>query len=410
MIAGGVGVYLKDRKSYEDGLQQASVCEDELFTALNGLLKGFKELRINNLKSNDVFEEFGSTCARVRDVRCRVMYQFANNVVFVESFFQMLVGGMVFVLPVLSPSFGGSVVKIVAAVLFMIGPLTNVVMMIPVISQVEVTVKNIQRLEARLDEAVARSAAEGLEAPGDLSGFGEIRLDDVMFSYRAVDGTEAFRMGPLSATVRRGEILFLVGGNGSGKTTFMKLFTALYHPEQGSIRVDGAAVTRNNVQSYRELFSTIFTDFHLFDKLYGLRDADPARVDELLRVMEISSKTSYRDGRFSTIQLSTGQRKRLALVVSCLEDKPVYVFDEVAADQDPHFRTYFYEVMLPNLKQAGKTVVAVSHDDRFFHVADRVVRMEYGRLEETPAPRPVKPRRPRAPRRSAQPAAEGAEK
>src|SRR4029079_247127 len=136
---------------------------------------------------------------------------------------------------------------------------------------------------------------------------------------------------------------------------------------------------------YRNLFSAIFSDFHLFDRLYGLRTVDPAGGDKLLRLMEISSKTAYRGGRFSNINLSTGQRKRLALVIAYLEDKPVYVFDEVAADQDPHFRTYFYEVMLADLKKAGKTVIAISHDDRFFHVADRVLRMEYGRLEQLAA-------------------------
>ncbi|MGC9969932.1 MAG: cyclic peptide export ABC transporter [Bryobacteraceae bacterium] len=382
VIAGGVAVYLKDRKTYEDGLEEASRREDDLFTALTGLLKGFKELRINRRKSDDVFEEFGATCAGVRDVRCRVMYQFANNVVFVEAFFQVLIGAIVFVLPVLSPSFSGSIIKIVAAVLFMIGPLSNVVMMVPVISQVEVTVANLRRLEARLDQALAKSPSGEEEPLGGAATFKEIRLADVGFSYQDPDGSESFRLGPLNAAVRRGEILFIVGGNGGGKTTFMKLFTALYFPEQGSIWVDGAQVTRRNAQFYRNLFSAIFSDFHLFDKLYGMRDADPERVDELLRLMEISDKTSLRDGRFTNINLSTGQRKRLALAVSYLEDKLVYVFDEVAADQDPRFRKYFYEVMLPDLKKAGKTVVAVSHDDRYFHVADRVLRMEYGKFEE----------------------------
>ena len=159
-----------------------------------------------------------------------------------------------------------------------------------------------------------------------------------------------------------------MGGNGSGKTTLLKLFTALYRPIEGCIRVDGAEIVAANVQSYRNLFSAIFSDFHLFDKLHGLRDAAPERVDQLLRLMEISSKTAFGDGRFTTILLSTGQRKRLALVVSYLEDKPVYIFDEVAADQDPHFRRYFYDTLLPELKRAGKTVVVVSHDDRYFHV------------------------------------------
>ena len=189
-------------------------------------------------------------------------------------------------------------------------------------------------------------------------------------------------MGPVDEEIRRGEILFLVGGNGSGKTTLLKLLTALYRPIQGCIRVDGLEIVPANVQAYRNLFSAIFSDFHLFDKLHGLRDVAPERVDELLRLMEISDKTTFGSGRFSTTNLSTGQRKRLALVVSYLEDKLVYVFDEVAADQDPHFRQYFYETMLPELKRTLKTVVVVSHDDRYFHVADRVLEMDYGKFRE----------------------------
>lgn len=397
MIGGAVVVYLKDRKAIAEGLHLASCREDDLFTSLTGLLRGFKELRINRLKSDDVFEEFGAAATRVRDVRTRVMMQLSDGIVFVEAFFQVLVGAIVFVLPLVSPSFSGSIVKIVAAVLFLIGPLGNVVMMIPVLSQVDVTVDNLRSLEAKLDEALARSASGEEEQIDGLDGFSEIRLDGVSFTYHAPDGSASFQLGPADAVVRRGELLFLVGGNGSGKTTFMKLLTALYLPEQGSISVGGAAVTPRNVQSYRNLFSAIFSDFHLFDKLYGLRNADPARVDELLRLMEISGKTGYSDGRFSNINLSTGQRKRLALVVAYLEDKPVYVFDEVAADQDPHFRAYFYETMLPELKKAGKTVIAISHDDRYFHVADRVLRMEYGRLEELAGT--GKPARKRAGRR-----------
>lgn len=398
MIAGGVLVYLKDRRVVEAGLHDASRREDDLFNALNGVLRGFKELRINRLKSDDVFEEFGAAAARVRDVRTRVMLRFSDNMVFVEAFFQALVGAIVFILPVLSGSFSASIVKIVAAVLFMIGPLSNVVMMIPVVSQVQVAVDNIRRLEAKLDEILAGSASgEEKEIPG-LDGFREIRLEGVAFSYRSPDGGVDFHLGPADAVVKRGEILFLVGGNGSGKTTFLKLLTALYLPEQGAISVDRTVVTPRNVQAYRNLFAAIFSDFHLFDRLYGLREIDPARVEQMLELMRISGKTVFRDGRFSTINLSTGQRKRLALVVAYLEDKPIYVFDEVAADQDPQFRAYFYEVMLPELKKAGRTVIAISHDDRYFHVADRVVRMEYGKIGAPEGP--AKPARKRRTRRA----------
>ena len=398
MIAGGVLVYLKDRKVIDDGLHEASSCEDGLFTSLTGLLKGFKELRINRLKSDDVFEEFSGSAGRVRDVRTRVMMRLSDGIVFDESFFHVLVGAMVFVLPLLSPGFSGDIVKVVASVLFLIGPLGNVVMMIPVLSQVNVTIENIRRLEEKLDGLLSASATGEEEQIEGIGDFKEIRFSSVGFAYRAPDGNSGFRLGPLDAAVRRGELLFLVGGNGSGKTTFMKLLTALYLPDQGSIMVDGSAVTPRNVQCYRNLFSAIFSDFHLFDKLYGLRAVDPGRVDELLRLMEISGKTSYRDGRFTNINLSTGQRKRLAVVVSYLEDKPVYVFDEVAADQDPAFRRYFYEVMLPELKKAGKTVIAVSHDDRFFHIADRVLKMDYGCIEEiTPSGKPARKRTRKAP-------------
>jgi len=402
MIVCGVAIYLKDRKSYEDGLQEASRCEDDLFTSLTGLLMGFKELRINRLKSDDVFEEFGMAATRVRDARVRVMLRFSNNVVFVESFFVLLVGAIVFVLPILSPSFSGAVTKVVAAVLFLMGPLANVAIMIPVLSQVNVTVDNLRRLEATLDETLVPAGGE--DAPLDgMEDFSAIRFEGVCFNYRSPDGSAGFQV------VRRGEILFLVGGNGSGKTTLLKLFTALYRPMQGCIRVDGAEIVAANVQSYRNLFSAIFSDFHLFDKLHGLRAAAPERVDELLRLMEISGKTSYRDGRFSTILLSTGQRKRLALVVSYLEDKPVYIFDEVAADQDPRFRGYFYDTLLPELKRAGKTVVVVSHDDRYFHVADRVLEMDYGKFREIArAGKPSKPRR--TPSRAAKVLIEGREK
>lgn len=384
LIAGGTVKYLRDRRAYDEGLKDASSQEDELFNSLNGLLKGFKELRINKLKSDDVFEEFQSTSKRVREVRTGINILFSNNIIFVEMFFVILLGAVAFVLPVLSTSFSGSATKIVAAILFFFGPLGNVVSMIPVLSQVNVNVGNLQRLEATLDEALAASVGHEASPLVDLSAFNAIRFEGVCFTYRAPDGSASFQAGPIDGEVRRGEILFLIGGNGSGKTTFLKLFTALYPPAEGSIRVDDVEVGPDNIQSYRNLFSAIFSDFHLFDKLHGLSDAAPERVNKLLELMEISHKTAFSNGRFTNTHLSTGQRKRLALVVSYLEDKPVYIFDEVAADQDPRFRGYFYETLLPELKRAGKTVVVVTHDDRYFHIADRVLQMDYGKLSDLP--------------------------
>jgi putative ATP-binding cassette transporter len=380
LIAAGAGKYFRDRAAYDQGLNEASKQEDELFESLNGLLKGFKELRINQLKSDDVFQEFQSTATRVLRIRTRVMILFSNNIIFVEMFFVLLLGAVAFVLPVISVSFSGSATKIVAAILFFFGPLTNVVTLIPMLSQVNVTVDNLQRLEATLDQGLAKSREDEAAPLLDLSEFSRIRFEGVCFAYKDPDGNATFQVGPIDGEIRRGEILFLIGGNGSGKTTFLKLFTALYRPTQGTIRVDDVEIGPTNIQSYRNLFSAIFADFYLFEKLHGLSAAERERVNALLRLMEISDKTAFSDGRFTNTHLSTGQRKRLALVVSYLEDKPIYVFDEVAADQDPQFRRYFYETLLAELKTSGKTVVVVSHDDRYFHAGDGVLQMDYGKL------------------------------
>jgi putative ATP-binding cassette transporter len=399
LIAAGSAKYFKDRADYERGLREASDQEDGLFGSLNGLLKGFKELRINGLKSDDVFQEFKSTTTRVLDVRTRVNILFSNNLIFIEMFFVLLLGAVAFVLPVIATSFSGSATKIVAAILFFFGPLINVVTLIPMLSQVNVAVDNLQRLEATLDEGLAHSMEKEAAPLVDLSSFATIRLEGICFAYADPDGNPTFQVGPIDGEIRRGEVLLLVGGNGSGKTTLLKLLTALYRPTRGGIKVDDLEIGPTNVRSYRNLFSAIFSDFYLFEKLHGLSAADPERVNALLRLMQISDKTAFSEGRFTNINLSTGQRKRLALVVSYLEDKPVYVFDEVAADQDPEFRKYFYETLLPEMKSAGKTVVVVSHDDRYFRAGDRVLQMDYGKLADLPAA-PKKPRK-RATKRAA---------
>jgi putative ATP-binding cassette transporter len=171
-----------------------------------------------------------------------------------------------------------------------------------------------------------------------------------------------------------------VGGNGSGKSTLLKLLTGLYYPTTGYLDLNRDQIEKTQYASYRELFGIVFTDFHMFDKLYGLSEIDEKQVKGLLRLMQLDKKTKYREGEFSQLDLSTGQKKRLAFVTAVLENKPIYIFDELAADQEPQFRQYFYEVVLNDLKKQGKTIIAVTHDDNYFHIADRVLKMEYGRL------------------------------
>jgi len=208
----------------------------------------------------------------------------------------------------------------------------------------------------------------------------------VHFAFPAVDGSTPFALGPVNLSIAQGEIVFIVGENGGGKTTLIKLLLGLYAPQGGEIILNGEPVLAKNRDDYRQLFTTIFADYYLFDELVQGDQKVPEDASRYLERLEISHKVSIRDGAFTTTDLSTGQRKRLALLNAWLEERPVLVFDEWAADQDPVFRRIFYTELLPELKYLGKTIIVISHDDRYFDVADQLVRMEGGRVVSEKAP------------------------
>jgi putative ATP-binding cassette transporter len=252
----------------------------------------------------------------------------------------------------------------------------------PLFDKANVGLGHVFALEQRLENGATRATgadSSDSDVP-DFRGFREIQLDNLAFTYRNEAGTTLFKAGPWNLTIQRGEILFLVGGNGSGKSTALKLISGLYQPDSGSLRVDGVEIVPGSIQAYREMFSAIFTDFHLFERLYGLEHVDGEQVSMLLRYMGLEEKVRFEGGRFSTQDLSTGQRKRLAMVVALLEQREICLFDEWAADQDTAFRDVFYKILLPALKRTGKTVIAVTHDDRYWRCADRCVRLDVGTM------------------------------
>lgn len=381
MIVGGVYIYLIYDKKIVSNILRSTRKEVEFFTVVTHTLDGFKESKMNARRATDLADHTNATSKELRGLKVITSTLFTNNYIFAQSFFYVLLAAIVFVLPRLIETYSESITEISSAILFIIGPLSTVVAGIPAYTNANTAAMDISMLEDVLDKHesdVPVTPNQSVFA----DRFSELRLHGIEFSYRDPYGKPMFGVGPIDLTLKGGEITFVVGGNGSGKSTFLKLLTSLYRPDRGSVSIDGRAVNEDSIQAYREMFSVIFAEFHLFDRLYGMRDVNEQRVKELLNQFRITDKTQFVDGRFTNIDLSTGQRKRLAMVVALLEDRPIYVFDEWAAEQDPEFRRFFYEELLQELKQRGKTVVAVTHDDRYFENADKVVKMDYGRIVE----------------------------
>lgn len=369
-------VHVRRAKTLNVELHETMKRENDLFTALTHLLEGFKEVRLNRSRSDDLFAHYQEISRSAAERKTRTQAQIARMFIFSQLSFYLLLGVVVFVVPRFNDTYAADVVKITTAVLFLVGPISSLVGTMPNLAQADAACENIALLDARLDQVLTRTS----DRVEPMKAFREISFENVVFHYDDPVYGSTFTVGPINFTLREGETVFISGGNGSGKSTFLKLLTALYYPQQGIVRVDGRTLTAETFDAYRSLFATVFTDYHLFDRLYGLFDVPQAEIQEQLELIEMTGKTRVSDGAFETLDLSGGQRKRIALLISLLEDRPICVFDEMAADQDPAFRRKFYLEILPLLKEQGKTVVAVTHDDRYFGDADRLLKMDEGRI------------------------------
>jgi putative ATP-binding cassette transporter len=372
--------YLKKLQMSQRSMAQSTQLSVLFVEQINHVLDGFKEIKMSRARSSEIQADIEQSSGEARHAALETASINTDLYIFSQAYFYFLLALIIFLLPKFVASHAAAITALTTTILFLLGPLAAILSSVHVLTRFNLAVDNIFQLEALLDQHQPQDPASERHLPEQYEQFTHITLATVEFSYLDVDGIPLFKVGPLDLTIRRGEILFLVGGNGSGKSSLLKLITALYFPDRGSVMLDQERITRVNSQDYRELFSVIFSDFHLFSKLYGVKDVEKDTVDAFLQRMALENKTEFLGDRFSHTDLSTGQRKRLALLITYLEDRPIYVFDEWAADQDPEFRNHFYHVMLAELQEKGKTVIAVSHDDRYFHVADRVIKMEYGKI------------------------------
>jgi putative pyoverdin transport system ATP-binding/permease protein len=367
-IAFAVTLVIGRMKKLQGDLYTMFGQEAQLVDGLRDVLDGFKGL----------LAEVQTNAVQVRDLKIHYQSRSSNEYVLGQSLIFMLLGVIVFLVPMFAQASSTEISRTTTAILFIIGPLGMVIQAVPMVAAANAAAQNLMQLDATLKSLSAQSAfAQVRPLP---ERFDEIHVDTVSFSYHDAKAASVFAVGPIDLSIRKGEILFITGGNGSGKSTLLKLLVGLYYPSSGMIRLDGQAITSETYDAYRNLFSVIFSDYHLFKHVYGLHAPDTAVVDDLCQLLELAGKVHMQGTAFNTLELSSGQRKRLALLVTLLEDKPVVVLDEWAADQDPHFRRKFYQELLPRLRAAGKTVVAITHDDRYFDCADRCLAMEEGQL------------------------------
>lgn len=371
----------QSRQSIVERLQQTHAASRiHLLDRLMDLVKGVKEIKLNSARSRGILDDFARASGSLRDVAAQNQTTANDLNVLVNSNLYVLLAAFIFVLPKHIDVDGPTLTKLVSLLLFTWGSVQGAIGGWSVYVSANQSLEQIRMTEEKLDETIREAAVSGTSDERWRGASGRIEVLDIEYEYTAMGGDKPFHIGPIHLSIEPGEILFIVGGNGSGKSTLLKVLTGLYTPSRGTLRVGGVSVDPFKAAAYRELISAIFADFHLFSKAYGLLDVDPEAVQALLRQMQIERKTSFQNGAFTTRDLSTGQKKRIAMTLALLEDRPIFVLDEWAADQDPEFRKYFYENLLPALKRKGKTVIAVSHDDRYFHCADRVVVMEYGQI------------------------------
>jgi putative pyoverdin transport system ATP-binding/permease protein len=356
-----------------------------LFRHFRSLTEGIKELMMHRERREAfLLEDVKNTALSLRHLNLVATRQYAIADGWTQFLFYGVIGAVLFAFPRLFTVPAESMTGYVFGMLYMMNPIWAVIGTVPALIRGQVALEKLEGLGLSLEafEEARETSVGSCPATVECAG---LELEGVVFSYaEGGAGDGGFMLGPVDFRLDPGELVFIVGGNGSGKSTFVKLLVGLYSERSGKIRLGGRQITDVNRDWYRQHFSVVFADFYLFDKLLGLdKDRLDPKAETYLHWLALDHKVRVTDQRLSTTDLSQGQRRRLALLTAYLEDRPFYVFDEWAADQDPHYKQIFYTELLPELRARGKGVAVITHDDRYFHLGDRIVKLHDGQIVES---------------------------
>lgn len=383
MVGGSLSYHLQ-QKTMARLNDDARALEVAYFERVSEMLRGFRELRLHQGRRTSFRGDLGNVLERLRQLLIRVnrIYETGESAVHGLKF--LLLAGIVFLVPYLVKTDSVITFQLLTLVLFSLTPFEQIVTSYPSVIGTLVSYFRIEDLARELaDIERASDKPSSLKTVDKAPPFRKITLRGIETRYASRE-TSSFALGPLDFELNAGEIVFLIGSNGSGKTTFMNVLTGLLEPTAGSIELDGRTLAPEDMDGYRAQFSAIFTQFHVFRQLYGLEGVTPGTADEAVEKVGLTGVTQIRSEGISRLDLSAGQRRRLALAIALLEDRNVLVLDEFVADQDPEKRDYFFRTLLPSLKQQGKTIVVSTHDLAWLECCDRVITFENGRMTEQP--------------------------
>jgi putative pyoverdin transport system ATP-binding/permease protein len=376
MIGGALGYYLQQKAIYKSN-SEIRGAEVAYFERVSDVLRGFRELKLHGRRRQSLYQAVIEAVAEARKLRITTERRYAIGDSVVQGLKFLLFGGIVFVVPIISQPGMAVVFQILTLVLFSLGPFEAIIGKYPIFSRAMLAYDRLQELFEKLEPYDAMPDAPLVRAPP----FSEIALRDISAIHNSRE-TSDFALGPLSFRFRRGEVVFIVGENGSGKTTFMNLLAGLLDPLSGTIEVDDSPVRAEDMDVYRSRFSAVFTQYHVFRKLFGLEDIDSVRATEQFKRVNLHGITTVEDGEITRVDLSAGQKRRLAFAIALLEDRDILVLDEFVAEQDPDSRRYFFETLVPYLKSIDKTLIVSTHDLSWISRCDRLIRFEKGRLVE----------------------------
>lgn len=374
----GISIYRLRAGINLTNFQKARTLESSFQESFSAILDGFKELFMDARKGQAIFEhQIIPVSAEAHKNNTKAYIGFLNNQITGYTFFYALIAAILIYLNTALKIEVKYTVTFVFTLLYLLGAINTIMVLMPALVRAKVAAGRLLDLKDKLEQ---EDLPVVKEAPLIFKEEMEhIRISNLLYHYGTDD--KAFSIGPVNLNIQKGEIIFIYGGNGSGKTTFIHTLLGLHIPTGGEIRFNNITIDNSLYPEYKALFAVVFSDFYLFSELLGIDKFDMDKWHFYLQLFELENKVSIDNkGVFSTTNLSTGQRKRLVLIAALLEEKPVLVIDEWAADQDPYFRKKFYTQIIPLLKQQNITIIAITHDDRYYHCADKLYRMEYGNL------------------------------